>query len=386
MTEINQKIIDMVNQKCSIEEISNAINLSYKQIYNRISSLENQGYLIKRRYDTNGVITYTFGYDNCYHINNSFELFNTQNVLKFIVTSDLHIGNTKSDEEANYTIFNHCVNNGIHVIINCGDILDGTFSNTECFIPVEEQVEYLIKNYPFDKSIFTLYTPGDHDASLYSSKNISLSAALKRRRHDICAISPYAKPQAQDDIITVNKNKIMVSHKAEVFEKNELTDIKLHLIGHNHTSKTIFEINESKNVTPRIMVPPLARNSVDGEVNIPRAIELTIYLDDKYHFKYVEKKDLLILNDKVLNTGETIINYSKEKVNALDLEKKNKAKTFVDDNLNTSNKNYMDSEEKEIGELNDEQKQKLNSFFKEESSKKLDNMIKGARRGNLKWQ
>ena len=178
----------------------------------------------------------------------------------------------------------------------------------------------------------------------------------------------------------------MVSHKAEVFEKNELTDIKLHLIGHNHTSKTIFEINESKNVTPRIMVPPLARNSVDGEVNIPRAIELTIYLDDKYHFKYVEKKDLLILNDKVLNTGETIINYSKEKVNALDLEKKNKAKTFVDDNLNTSNKNYMDSEEKEIGELNDEQKQKLNSFFKEESSKKLDNMIKGARRGNLKWQ
>ena len=92
------------------------------------------------------------------------------------------------------------------------------------------------------------------------------------------------------------------------------------------------------------------------------------------------------MNDKVLNTGETIINYSKEKVNALDLEKKNKAKTFVDDNLNTSNKNYMDSEEKEIGELNDEQKQKLNSFFKEESSKKLDNMIKGARRGNLKWQ
>ena len=70
----------------------------------------------------------------------------------------------------------------------------------------------------------------------------------------------------------------------------------------------------------------------------------------------------------------------------MDLEKKNKAKTFVDDNLNTSNKNYMDSEEKEIGELNDEQKQKLNSFFKEESSKKLDNMIKGARRGNLKWQ
>ena len=41
----------------------------------------------------------------------------------------------------------------------------------------QEQVEYLIKNYPFDKSIFNLYTLGGHDASLCTLKNLSITAA-----------------------------------------------------------------------------------------------------------------------------------------------------------------------------------------------------------------
>lgn len=389
MTEINQKILDMVKQKKSIEEISNAVNLSYKQIYNRVSSLEDHGYIAKRIYNSNGNLTYTLNNDNCYHLNDSFELFNTNKKLKMIVISDLHIGNIDSDEEALDTIYNYCIKNGIHIIINCGDILDGTFTASRCFLPAEEQVEYLIKNYPFDKSIFTLYTLGDHDTSLYTEKRISLISAIKRRRHDICSLSPYSRP-LQDDIIIFNNNKIMVSHKSITPEENDLVNIKLHLVGHNHTSKTFFEMNETKSITPKIMVPPLARNSIEGETNIPRAIELIIYMDNKYHFRYVEKRDLLILNNKAINTGETIINYSQENIALSNLEKikkdKNANTTYVDDKQNTPSKTFKDSEEKEIGELSDEQKQKLNDFFGGGSSKKLGNMLKGAQRGKQKWQ
>ncbi len=372
MTETNKKIIDMIKQKKSIEEISKEANLSYKQLYNRISDIQRNGYITKRRYDTNGTLYYTFGNDDCYHSDNSFELYNEKTTVKFLVISDLHMGNISSDEETLYAIYNYCCKNDIHVIINCGDILDGTFSNTECFIPPEEQIEYLIKKYPFDKSIFTLYTPGDHDISLYAKNNISMDIALNKRRHDICAISPYVK--LHNDVIMFNNNQIMVSHKAPVFEENNIQNIKLHLVGHNHTSKTLLGINDSKNVTPRIMVPPLCRNHCKGEINIPRAIELTLYLDNKYHFKYVLKKDLLVLNSKVLNTGETIINYGNDKLNALNLENTN---NYIDDNETIVNKTFKDSEEKEIGELSNEQKQKLNDFFGNiGTSKKLDNMIK----------
>ena len=379
MTQINQKIVDMIMQKKTIEEISQELNLSYKQIFNRVSFLENYGYVVKRKYNTNGIISYTLGNDNCYHLDNLFELQNNNNTFKIIVISDLHLGNIISDEEALNTIFDYCSKNSIHVIINCGDIIDGVFSSTQCIIPPEEQVEYLIKRYPFDKNIFTLYTLGDHDNSLYTSKKISLTYALKRRRHDICSISPYATP-TQNYVIKLNNNHIMVSHQASIFEENNLQNIKLHLVGHNHTSKTLLEINNSRNTTPRIYVPPLCKASNSGQINIPRALELTIYMDERFNFKHISKKDLIILENMVLNTGETIINYSKNELNPFDLDNR---KHYVDDKVNPKNM----SEKKEIGDLNDEQRQKLKDFFKgSESSKKLESMIKKARKGKHKWQ
>ena len=93
------------------------------------------------------------------------------------------------------------------------------------------------------------------------------------------------------------------------------------------------------------MVPPLARCSIDEETKIPRAIELTISLNKKFKFTHVLKKDLLILNNKTINTGETIINYDKHPVNALKFNKRNNV-SYVDDNTNVSNKTFEDSEKK----------------------------------------
>lgn len=379
MTEINQKIMDMIKQKKSIEEISNMVNLSYKQLYNRVSSFNNQGYIISKAYNTDGTLYYTLDNDNCYHLNNSFELFNEQSEVKFLVISDLHIGNITSDEEAINTIYNYCIKNDIHVIINCGDILDGTFSRTKQKISPENQVEYLVKNYPFDKSIYNFYTAGDHDESLLNDKYISLFTILEKRRHDICPLS-LNDSASKDSVINLNNNTIKVSHKASVFEDNNISNVKLHLVGHNHTSKTIFEVNETNHVSPRIMVPPLSRVSIEGETNIPRAIELNIYLDDKLHFKHVLKRDLLILNDKTINVSETIINYNKNIINALGFNK-NPDTEYVDDMPNTHNQTFKDSEEKEIGELSEEQKQKLRDFFGPNlGSKKLERNVKKVRR------
>ena len=157
----------------------------------------------------------------------------------------------------------------------------------------------------------------------------------------------------------------MVSYKSSLFEENELQNVKLHLVGHSHTAKSFFELHSDKLIAPRIMVPLLARNSVSGEINIPRAIELIIHMDNKYDFKFVEKKDLLILNNKAINTGETIINYGKDNICLASLEKIDTDNSaYKDDTLNSRNQTFKDSEEKEIGELSEEQKQEIKNFYK----------------------
>ena len=39
MTDINQKLFDMIKQNKSLDEISNTMNLSYKQIYEKVLEL-----------------------------------------------------------------------------------------------------------------------------------------------------------------------------------------------------------------------------------------------------------------------------------------------------------------------------------------------------------
>lgn len=371
MSETNKLILEMIKQNKSIEEISEVVKLSYRQLFNRISSLENQGYEVKRKYCSSGNLTYTFSNDNSYHLNDSFELFNDAQELKLMVISDLHIGNIKSDEEALNTIYNHCAKNGIHIIIICGDIIDGTYSQTEMIVDPEKQIEHLIKIYPFDKSILNLYSIGDHDSSI-SKKGMSLALALNKRRHDICPLSNQIK-EYQTDKITINTNNILVSHKAPVFEEKKVENYKLHLIGHNHCSKTLVNLNKENLLTPRIHIPPLAHNSIPGETNIPRAVELTIHMDKKLNFRVIQKKDLLILNDKTINVSEALINYKKENVNPFKLSSvvqervANNEVIYKDENKDKTNENYIDDQgskkDDEIGKLNKEQKQMVKDFF-----------------------
>ena len=102
MTDINQKLFDMIKQNKSLDEISNTMNLSYKQIYYRMAQIEALGYPIKRQYNSNGNIKYLFEKPD------KFKLYNDEKTLKTIAISDLHIGNMKSDMDAIDTIYNYC--------------------------------------------------------------------------------------------------------------------------------------------------------------------------------------------------------------------------------------------------------------------------------------
>lgn len=308
MTEINQKIVNAISEGKTIKEISEITNLSYKQIYNRMRQIEEYGYIIKKRYFSDGRITYAFENKVTDNSSNVFELYNSKKTLKLMAISDLHIGNVKSDEEALYTIYNYCVKNGINTIIVCGDILDGTFSRAETILEAEKQIEHIVKIYPFDKSIINIYVNGDHDLSLFKDINILLDSVLKKRRHDICPISET--PNFNSNILKINNNQILVSHKAPVYEKNDIKTFKFHLVGHNHVSRSIISVNDSKMLTPRIYVPPLCRLSNAGEILITRAIELTLHMNDTHELECLEKKDLLVLNSQTSIVGQTAINYS----------------------------------------------------------------------------
>ena len=50
MTEINQRLLKLITEDKTLNEISNELNLSNKQIMNRLRTIENNGYNLNRNY------------------------------------------------------------------------------------------------------------------------------------------------------------------------------------------------------------------------------------------------------------------------------------------------------------------------------------------------
>lgn len=345
MTEINQKIISMIRQGKFIEEIAKETNLPYKLIYQRITNLINNGYMINRQYYCNEPLKYTFSDNNSFCENNTIKLENKKKLknIEIMVISDLHIGNVKQREDALDTIYNYCSKNNINIIINCGDLLDGVLGK-EKLVKASEQVEYILKNYPFDKNIYNYIVLGNHDKSIEKSCNINLETALYNMRHDIVPLGrDFGNIKIENDTIHItheNKNYIQSGRKP-----------KIHLIGHSHISR--LEVTDS---TPKLFIGTLSNINTSNEINMPRACTLKISFDDK-KIKSIEVTNLLIVNEKILITGTNFISYQNTNNNT-------GAKQDFDLQYETYDPNYN------LGELSKEQKDYAKSILNPLGSKK----------------
>lgn len=362
MTDINNKILEMIKQDKSISDISSVLNLTYKQIFNRINQIKDYGYFINKTYDTNANIYYLLGNGGSYR-NDCFSLENKNTKIKIMVISDLHIGNFFSAEHDLNSIYNYCIKNNIHTIIICGDMLDGIFSKLPPTVKAEEQIERFLKFYPFDKSIINLYTLGDHDTSLLG-KSISFKTAMDRKRHDITSLSTSHK-NSETNVLTINNQKILVTHKTDNYDDNDIKDVKLHLIGHKHISKNIIDVSGKNISTPKIFVPSFSYLDSYDEINIPRAVELTIYTDRFFNFQSILKKDLMLYENKIINTNNTLFNY-------------NKSNPKADNNILYKEKqkdNSVINNEDNFAKLNEEQQKYVDDFFGR-NQKKLTKELK----------
>ena len=178
------QILDMVNNNELLSEIIEKTNLTYKQLYYRLSLLENKGYNIKRKYYSDGQISYELNsnFGDC----NKKVLYTKaeENQIKMVLISDLHLGSLSDRLDLLNEVYNFCVKNNIHIIINAGDIIDGFMGLGIKKVYGEKQIDYLLRNYPFDSSILNFITLGNHDENYYLIAYESETCKIKHFRVD----------------------------------------------------------------------------------------------------------------------------------------------------------------------------------------------------------
>lgn len=212
------------------------MNLSHKKIWNMLSLIKNKGFEFDRIFHYNGDIIYNPKKTFIERSSNSVDLItsHSDNEIEALVISDLHIGSIMERPDLLSDLYEYCIKEAINIIIIAGDLIDGTFGKFDkIYDNVSDQIDYLLKVFPFDKSILNLVTLGDHDLSALKDCGQNIIRVLENYRHDIVPLG-YGVGK-----INIKNDFVLLRHKCPKFDYMMQNELSKYLVLDGHTHKDL---------------------------------------------------------------------------------------------------------------------------------------------------
>ena len=96
---------------------------------------------------------------------------------------------------------------------------------------IQDQLAYIMKKYPFDKSIINFGVLGDHDYSIFEANSRDISLLFSNYRHDIVPLGYYiGKLNIGNDILTFyHGNKVNYTQNNDVIISNNIGGQKYYI-------------------------------------------------------------------------------------------------------------------------------------------------------------
>lgn len=301
MNESTLKLIELIKQEKTANEIAQELNISNKQLFNRLLQLKNLGFDFKRKYYYSGDIVYSFYNDiSISQSPNSVDIITSPEDQEFeaVVISDLHLGSVHERVDLLNKVYDYCVKNNIHTILNAGDIIDGMIgSSKKIHNNIFEQIEYAVKMYPFDKSILNYTVLGNHDFNSLFSSGKDLALVLKNYRHDIIPVG-YGTAE-----INIKNDKLVLRHPL-IVSNNEPITLYHHIVmfkGHHHA----MEIKHGCGGDCIVKVPSLSNVNVRGDYCPPSALRIRLTFKNGLIWCIIIEQ--LLINKNVFTINSTNI-------------------------------------------------------------------------------
>ncbi len=303
MSEINNKILELVKQNYSANEITSVVGITNKQLFYRLNQIKNKGFNIDKKFYSNGEIEYFLKKDNQdnYNYKNSIIIPKKANELKTIVISDLHLSSIYENLDVLNRIYNYCIKNDIHIIINAGDVNHCVrYSNNQKKYNSSnlKQIEHMLKVYPYDKNILNYILFGNHDYHMLTDDGIDIGNVLENKRHDLISLGFGIGN------IKVKEDEIIIRHRLSKLEKRKYRDNKIIIEGHYHMAKVSENLDKTSTI---INVPTLSNLTLSNHSTLKnQALEITFKFYDDLIYAFDIKQ--LYINDVIYIVNETHIN------------------------------------------------------------------------------
>ena len=293
MTDNQELLLKLIREGRTCNDISRELNISNKQLYNRLLTLKNKGLMLERKYYSNGQITYkspsssSIIYNKTTNSSDNILSLHEETDMKMLVISDLHFGNKLERLDLVDSAFNYCAKNGINIILCAGDMIDSLSSRCKKeYNTAEKQMKHFVKDYPHDKNILTFAVGGNHDIYAFYKESKSIIDYTNMYRHDII-IGNFLL-----NTINIKNESIDLYHHIDNYSKTA-SDAIITLHGHAHKYST--QVN-SKNKL-QVVVPSLS----DINETLPTALEMDLHFKKGFIETVNLKQIYFIYRDMVLS-------------------------------------------------------------------------------------
>jgi len=293
MTEINQQLLQLILNGASTKEILQTLNITPKQLKIRRETLKREGYGFEYQVSDNGLITYSPLNEIYHEATNSLQMNLTKNKREFtfLTLSDLHIGNKLDNIENLYLLYEYAKKEGINIIINCGDLIDGCCTN-ESETTIRKQIETVISKHPFDEDILNIILFGNHDYTPLERYNINISNIITSERIDFISLG------FGTGLINILNGQIVILHpvkrstcSSHCSFPNRWATGKLILKGHGHHNSIKTHDN-----TCTLKVPTASDVIYSQNPSLPGAMKITIHFDEEGLLNTIMAENLVIAN------------------------------------------------------------------------------------------
>lgn len=225
MSDLNIKIMNLICEGKSINEILEILKIGKKRLLIQLRTIMSEGYEFNKNITPDGNINLELKKD--LNKNNIMISTKKQENLRVLVIADLHLGRKKDKLEYLDAVYDYAIKNNIGIILNLGDLIENTYhlpANELKKKTVEEQIDYVIKNYPFDKNIANILLYGNHDLYSLTHYGLNVGKMIEKDRYDLMSLG-YGL-----GYLNLNKESICLTHNKTCTN----TDYKIVFEGHSH--------------------------------------------------------------------------------------------------------------------------------------------------------
>ena len=196
-----------------------------------IDNIPRREFLVQKGLNNEEVLSHSYVCD-------TFSL-ESDDKLDFIVISDTHIGSRFENFDYLKRVYDYALSHGVKYIFHAGDLIEGCYSNySRCkrkYMSISSQVNHIIEDYPYDRSIKNIIILGNHDAFPIVVDNYDIADTLSNR--DDFMLTGYRSSylRLRDEYISLKHD---ISRMLNVVGD---ATVLLNFFGHSHQYRCLFD-------------------------------------------------------------------------------------------------------------------------------------------------